>query len=208
MNHGSDGIDTYEEAIRPDDMSRRIVSMVHWNPYMLHIGGVKSEGDGGGVRIPYIVGVATLPEYRHQGRMARLLCRGLRREAHRKTPFVWLIPADGAIYEPFSFRYVGKKYVAVWDEVGQSTEEKSICKRLADGGLAEIGLAKAEQAKEKAIKEELPDEVVLSSQDLAIAEFSAAEDEAVASFLNHRLAELADVFALRSAEYIADARAQ
>ena len=190
--------------------------MIHWNPYVLHIGrrnpvegimsGVDTIIDGDwdsgsvgesnqeevameagmeGVRIPYIVGVATLPGFRHQGRMARLLCKGLRREARRGTPFVWLIPADGAIYEPFSFRYVGRKYIITWDN------NTAVGDRQEDRPFEENGYGKD-----------------VAIRDVAVYEFSVEDDARTASFLNQRLSEVSDVFAIRDPEYIADARAQ
>ncbi len=197
------------------------VSMVHWNPYVLHIGrrnpveGIMSEvdtiidgdGDSGsvgesnqkedameagmeGVRIPYIVGVATLPEFRHQGRMARLLCRGLRREAQRGTPFVWLIPADGAIYEPFSFRYVGRKYIITWDNktVVENMQENRSVEKTGNGKNAVVCEA--------------------SACNVTVSELQVEDDARVSSFLNRRLSEVSDVFAIRGVDYIADARAQ
>lgn len=210
-----------EKTGMPDTTGRpeTAVSMVHWNPYMLHIGsrkpgkgirpgtdtitdGDRDDGPEGednrdetsvpeigaeGVRVPYIVGVATLPEFRHQGRMARLLCKGLRREAQRGTPFVWLIPANGAIYEPFSFRYVGRKYIITWDNDNKTAVED----RREDHSSEETGYDK--------------DEVI---RDVAVYEFPVEDDARVSSFLNRRLSEVSDVFAIRGADYIADARAQ
>ena len=167
-----------------------------------------TDGLQDGRRIPYIVGVATLPEYRHQGRMARLLREGLRREARRGTPFVWLIPADGAIYEPFSFRYVGKKYIVVWDEEEQGGADRNTAGQYltgqgrADRNTAGQYLTGQGGADRDAVGQPIAD------QGFVIEELSGADDVRVSSFLNDRLRELCDVFAVRSRAYIADARAQ
>ncbi|MDE6420946.1 MAG: GNAT family N-acetyltransferase [Lachnospiraceae bacterium] len=83
------------------DDNGRVVSMVHANPYDVMIHGVRR-------RAYYIVGVATLESYRHRGCMAFLLQKAVLQAKSEKCPFVFLMPADAAIYEPFGFRYVGQ----------------------------------------------------------------------------------------------------
>lgn len=79
----------------------RVVSMVHANPYDVMIHGARR-------RAYYIVGVATLEPYRHRGCMAFLLQKAVLQAKSGGCPFVFLMPADAAIYEPFGFRYVGQ----------------------------------------------------------------------------------------------------
>lgn len=83
------------------DDNGRVVSMVHANPYDVMIHGVRR-------RAYYIVGVATLAPYRHRGCMAFLLQKAVLQAKREGCPFVFLMPADAAIYEPFGFRYVGQ----------------------------------------------------------------------------------------------------
>lgn len=54
-------------------------------------------------RLPYIVGVATEPDYRHQGRMTHVLTEGMKQVQDRGCPLVFLSPADPAIYSPLGF---------------------------------------------------------------------------------------------------------
>lgn len=76
-----------------------IVSMIHMTPYNMC---VKGE------IIPtfYIVGAATKEEHRHRGLMATLLQEVFTYAGEVKSPFVFLMPADPAIYEPFGFSYI------------------------------------------------------------------------------------------------------
>lgn len=83
------------------DDNGRAVSMVHANPYDVMMHGVRR-------RAYYIVGVATLESYRHRGCMAFLLQKAVLQAKSEGCPFVFLMPADAAIYEPFGFRYVGQ----------------------------------------------------------------------------------------------------
>ena len=83
------------------DDNGRVVSMVHANPYDVMMHGVRR-------RAYYIVGVATLGPYRHRGCMAFLLQKAALQAKREGCPFVFLMPADAAIYEPFGFRYVGQ----------------------------------------------------------------------------------------------------
>jgi predicted N-acetyltransferase YhbS len=77
----------------------KIVSMVHLTPYQIMIGGKE-------VPTYYIVGVATQKEHRHRGLMAALLQEAFDYAKKTDCPFVFLMPANPAIYEPFGFSYV------------------------------------------------------------------------------------------------------
>ncbi|MBD5481710.1 MAG: GNAT family N-acetyltransferase [Lachnospiraceae bacterium] len=87
------------------DDNGRVVSMVHANPYDVMMHGARR-------RAYYIVGVATSEPYRHRGCMAFLLQKAVCQAKSEGCPFVFLMPADAAIYEPFGFRYVGQH--SVW----------------------------------------------------------------------------------------------
>ena len=79
--------------------SRRILSMIHRNPYRLWIHGRVIDSD-------YIVAVATAKDRRHQGLM-RMLMNQMLEDMHREgMPFCYLMPADRRIYEPFQFAYI------------------------------------------------------------------------------------------------------
>lgn len=82
-----------------DEAAGEIVSMVHLTPYDVTIEGVVYPSF-------YIVGVATKASHRHRGLMAALLKRAVAYAKDRRCPFVFLMPADPAIYEPFGFSYV------------------------------------------------------------------------------------------------------
>lgn len=69
-------------------------------------------------RLPYIVGVATARERRHEGRMTRVLLRGLEKMREESCPLVFLSPADPAIYEPLGFVPVDLRETAVWEGSG------------------------------------------------------------------------------------------
>ncbi|MBD5541579.1 MAG: GNAT family N-acetyltransferase [Lachnospiraceae bacterium] len=76
-----------------------IVSMVHLTPCEMTIRG-KS------VQTYYIVGVATRESHRHKGLMSTLLNKSFDYAAGLHCPFVFLMPANPAIYEPFGFSYI------------------------------------------------------------------------------------------------------
>lgn len=77
----------------------KTVSMLHLNPYRV-------MWNGGEYHAYYIVAVATKEQYRHRGYM-RMLLQEVIKDAHQKQcPFLFLMPADPAIYEPFGFQYV------------------------------------------------------------------------------------------------------
>lgn len=77
----------------------KLVSMLHRNPYEVSLCGHTQTAD-------YIVGVATHPDYRHQGLMAGLLRRSLNEMYQEGRIFTYLMPAAKEIYLPFDFRYV------------------------------------------------------------------------------------------------------
>lgn len=76
-----------------------IVSMVHLTPYDVTIDGIVYPSF-------YIVGVATKAAHRHRGLMAALLKHAFAYAKDSHCPFVFLMPADPAIYEPFGFSYI------------------------------------------------------------------------------------------------------
>lgn len=78
---------------------KRIVSMLQRNPYRI----VWNEKE---YRLDYLVGVATDPDRRHRGYMRMLLNRTFADQYQERMPFTFLMPADPAIYRPFSFAYV------------------------------------------------------------------------------------------------------
>ena len=78
--------------------SGALVSMIHWNPYEVQMGAETVDSS-------YLIAVATRPEHRHRGLMRGLLREGMEVRQEDETPFVFLMPADPAIYTPFGFRY-------------------------------------------------------------------------------------------------------
>ena len=76
-----------------------IVSMVHMTPYHMNV-------KGNIISTFYIVGVATKPGHRHRGLMATLLQEVFTYAKEVNSPFVFLMPADPAIYTPFGFSYI------------------------------------------------------------------------------------------------------
>lgn len=84
-----------------------IVSMIHLNPYHMRI-------EDKIYPTHYIVAVATNPQYRRRGLMAKLLNYVLQEMQDRGEPFTFLMPASEAIYKPFGFEFVytqGSSYV-------------------------------------------------------------------------------------------------
>ena len=80
----------------------RIVSMLHRNPYKVHIGEKSGMAD-------YIVAVATEESQRGKGYMREVLTRALRDMNLEGRPFTFLMPAAEAIYRPFDFRFIWKR---------------------------------------------------------------------------------------------------
>lgn len=79
-------------------------SMIHLNPYKIDIRGRVLDSY-------YIVGVATDADFRHRGAMTQLLKKVFEDCYAMHMPFVYLMPADQAIYTPFQFAYIYDQYV-------------------------------------------------------------------------------------------------
>jgi predicted acetyltransferase len=76
-----------------------LISMIHLNPYLIFINGVKLE-------VNYIVGVATDKDYRNQGRMRTLMIDAMKEMYQEKQCFAYLMPAAAKIYKPYDFKYI------------------------------------------------------------------------------------------------------
>lgn len=82
-----------------DGGSGRLLCMAHLNPYEVM---VREKT----YTLPYIVGVATAADSRHQGHMRDVLMKMFQDLHESGTPFCYLMPASPKIYEPFGFVYV------------------------------------------------------------------------------------------------------
>lgn len=80
-----------------------IVSMLHLNPYEISVRDGESFQS---IQACYIVAVATKENYRHQGCMARLLKEAELFCQENSVSFLFLMPADPAIYSPFGYEYI------------------------------------------------------------------------------------------------------
>ena len=116
--------------VREDRENGRLCSMAFFTEYDALFRGRKC-------RLPYIVGVATREERRHEGRMTRILSEGIDWWQERKCPLVFLSPADPAIYDPLGFvpiywresTFVEGKgnlslEISCWDELSSDQKHK------------------------------------------------------------------------------------
>lgn len=89
----------------------QLKAMLHLNPYRLMAAGTPMDSR-------YIVGVATDAGYRHRGAMTALLEKVFQDVYEEGMPFVYLMPADEAIYRPFQFAYIYDQQVEsfYWEE--------------------------------------------------------------------------------------------
>jgi predicted acetyltransferase len=76
-----------------------MAAMLHRNPYEVV---VKDHV----WKIDYVAGVATAPNFRHQGYMRWLLDRCFLDMYKERMAFCFLVPVDPAIYQPFDFTYI------------------------------------------------------------------------------------------------------
>ena len=97
----------------------RILGQLHENEYDINICGVQA-------RLPYIVGVGTDRDFRHQGIMRSLLIRSFKEAAGKELPFVYLMPADERIYKPFGFAYIYAQAVQEQKAVHQGNPEAAV----------------------------------------------------------------------------------
>ncbi len=88
-----------KSRVYTDYDGEKLASMAFFTPYPVVYRGLRQTAS-------YIVGVATRGEYRHQGRMTRLIRQGISRDRDAGNALVYLSPADTAIYEPLGFRGV------------------------------------------------------------------------------------------------------
>jgi len=77
-----------------------ICSMLHLNPYGVHMGEKCVKN------VHYIVAVATIPSKRGQGFMKNLLHASLNHMAKGGEPFAFLMPIAEKIYTPFQFQTI------------------------------------------------------------------------------------------------------
>lgn len=76
----------------------KLACMLHLNPYTVMLRGQE-------IRLPYIVGVATAPEYRGQHLTKPLLETAFTVLRAQGAAFALLMPIDPAIYTPYGFGY-------------------------------------------------------------------------------------------------------
>lgn len=101
-------------ALERDDS---ICSMLYLTPERMQVMGQEAES-------AYIVGVATRESCRHRGYMAFLLKEAMRMLFLEKMPFVFLMPASPAIYEPFGFNWIYDR--PVWDAASLKREKLTV----------------------------------------------------------------------------------
>lgn len=76
-----------------------VIGMIHLNPYELE-----------DASLYYIVGVATLPEYRGQGIMRKMMEFAIQYADEKKIRNIMLLPVDERFYTSFGFEFVSKQY--------------------------------------------------------------------------------------------------
>ena len=81
-----------------DEKSGNLMNMLHLNPYTINL-------RGRDLKLPYIVGVATVPEYRGRHLFAPLLETAFSVLRAQGQAFVLLMPISAGIYRPYQFDY-------------------------------------------------------------------------------------------------------
>lgn len=81
-----------------DEADGSLMNMLHLNPYTINLRGQE-------LQVPYIVGVATAPEYRGRHLFGPLLDTAFAVLRAQKQAFVLLMPISAGIYRPYQFDY-------------------------------------------------------------------------------------------------------
>ncbi|WP_455657012.1 GNAT family N-acetyltransferase [Phascolarctobacterium sp.] len=81
-----------------DEADGSLINMLHLNPYTINLRGQE-------LQVPYIVGVATAPEYRGRHLFGPLLDTAFAVLRAQKQAFVLLMPISAGIYRPYQFDY-------------------------------------------------------------------------------------------------------
>ncbi len=81
-----------------DEANDNLMNMLHLNPYTIKLRGKE-------LKIPYIVGVATAPQYRGRHLFGPLLDTAFAILRAQNQAFVLLMPINAGIYRPYEFDY-------------------------------------------------------------------------------------------------------
>lgn len=149
---------------------QKLTSMLHLNPFLLYINGVKIEAN-------YIVGVATSPDFRNQGRMRILMLDAMKEMYEKKQCLAYLMPAAAKIYKPYDF-----KYIYVQDRLAMELETQE-----SDNILQAASLR--------------PKNRINTVELYSLNDMDEKELKKVAAFANRKLKENFDVFTVRSKDY-------
>lgn len=152
------------------------VAMLHLNPYSVRCNGTVRKSY-------YIVGVATKAEHRHRGCMARLLRQAAQDATEEGCPFLFLMPANPAIYTPFGFRY------------GYVHQEIRLCPQLRQA------LTDTEQKTESIL-------LTLQGASFWIAPYRKADADILSRFAMRILQERYKTFCIRDGAYFERLKAQ
>lgn len=145
-----------------------IVSMLHLTPYTMCV----KSGDKW-LRLPacYVVAVATRRDYRRRGCMARLLEAAVQHCIHLQIPYLFLMPADAAIYEPFGFSFC---YERPEFYVNYKKEELPEGMTVVDLKAADSSILRNMQNKAENITDNVKDCVCGENDTVCLAEFANA----------------------------------
>lgn len=105
--------------------------MIHLNPYTLWINESLRK-------IPYIVAVATHPDYRRQGKMQRVMERALQDMEQKQIPFTFLLPADPAYYRGQGFVYFPCQARTILHKVETNLTEGLEWKKAEEKDISEM----------------------------------------------------------------------
>lgn len=110
-----------------DEDNGQLMNMLHLNPYTINLRGQE-------VKLPYIVGVATSPEYRGKHLFGPLLDMTFAVLRAQEYAFVFLMPINAGIYRPYQFDYCyyRRRYEIPLAEIPQTDLDTSIAlKRIS-----------------------------------------------------------------------------